>query len=262
MLRPPRIAVLALSLVISLAYAGRVQAQTSVAAAREGLSSQDASQIGLAIETLALSGSRDAVEPIAARIRAGLPPALLDTAIDALTVLARPEAGPILYELLTHRRPSVRVKAVQAILAARPSGAENALIAALQDLDPATRGAAALGLGQLRSRRATDALFLAFERNVPEAATALAQVVAANQVSRLLDFLGRASFDTMKPAISELLARSDVPERTKLDVLSRLGDLATGDVKAYLLEYIATIPPNDRSAVRRTAQEIANRIAN
>ena len=69
--------------------------------------------------------------PLEERIRKGLPPDLLEAAIVTLMALSQPEAGPVLYELSTHRRPDIRLRSIEAITATHPPGAETALIAAL-----------------------------------------------------------------------------------------------------------------------------------
>jgi len=145
-----------------LALAAPAEAQRArrgndaLATAVQHLEATDPAEVRGAIEALGILGDARAAEPIAARIRRGLPPELLDAAIDALTVLGRPEAGPVLFELASHRRPAVRLKAVLAIAATRPRGADRALTAALADSDPAVRGAAASGLAEsARAARST-----------------------------------------------------------------------------------------------------------
>src|SRR5262245_9315496 len=110
----------ALMLAPSPALAQRGRRNPEVDRAVAALASADEAEVRSAIESLGVLGDPRAVEPIAARIRRGLPLPLLEAALDALTVLARPEAGAIFFELARHRRPGIRLKAVQGIALSRP----------------------------------------------------------------------------------------------------------------------------------------------
>jgi HEAT repeat protein len=225
------------------------------------LESRDTDAIQEALEGLGLHGTADVVAPIAARIRRGLPPDLLELAVDTLAVTGREEAGPVLAALTTHRRPAIRIKAVQGVAALKPRGAEQNLAAALGDADAQVRAAAAIGLGQLGARSSVDRLFLALEHNVLEASTSIGQLASPAEVTRLLGYLGRLGFDVLTPALNEILARADVPERAKLDVVARLAELATSGAKIFLQDYVATLAPGAGGAVRRAAEDAAMRIA-
>lgn len=224
----------------------------------EQLGAQDPDQVRGAIEALGLLGDPRAVEPIAERIRRGLPPELLDVAIGTLTVLGRPEAGPVLFELASHRRAEVRLAAVQGIAAVQPRGADRALAQALTDSDAAVRSAAATGLGQIGATSALDQLFLALDRRVPEAATAIGQLARPAEVDRFLGYLGQLPFDLVTPALSEMLHRDELAERSRLTIVHRLTELATPEVRAFLEQLVGSLPEN--SQVRRAAEDALPRI--
>ncbi|MCS6799802.1 MAG: HEAT repeat domain-containing protein [Myxococcota bacterium] len=240
----------------------RAEPASPVAEAAALLASANPDELRLAFETLGASGSAAAVAPIADRIRQGLPAPLLEAALDALLALRRPEAGPVLFELVSHRRPAVRLRAVGAIVALRPPGADRALVAALADSDARVRSAAATGLGQLGARDSVETLFVALERGVYEAATSIGQLGGSEHVRRLLGLVGRVPFDVLTPALQEVIARRDVDERTKLDVIARIGELATPEARTFLREVVASLPagPGGRNAIRRAAEEAAARI--
>ncbi|MBX3248200.1 MAG: hypothetical protein KF901_13560 [Myxococcales bacterium] len=251
-------------LVLGLASAAEAQrraapggANARFAEAEEMLAAADADAIRMGLEILAEVGGARAVTPIAARIQRGLPPDVLASAIDTLSMLARPEAGPVLFELLSHRRAEVRAQAAQAIVAVRARGGDRALTAALSDANVEVRRAAAIGLGQLGARDAAPQLFVALERGLLEAAPALGQVVTPDDVDRVLTFLGRVPFDALFPAFDELFARRDIPERVKLAIIARLEGLATPEVKTYLTELADALPDG---AIRRAATAAAERI--
>ncbi len=176
----------------------------------------------------------------------------------ALTVLGKPEAGPVLFELLRHRRAEVRIASVDALVATRPRGAEAALIAALSDADSNVRSAAAVGLGQVGGEASIDALFHALDRNILEASTAIGQLAPPAAMERLVGYLGRVPFDALTPAFAELFARANVPERAKLQLIGRLEELATPEVKIYLADLAESFPPGN---LQRAAEEASIRIA-
>jgi HEAT repeat protein len=240
---------------------GARPAGPTVADAAAMLEARDEGTVRLGIETLGLTGSAEAVRPLAARVRRGLPPELLDLAVDTLVVLARPEAAEILTELAQHRRASVRLKAVTGLAQIRPRGVEGVLSRALDDGDPQVRAAAAVGLGQVGARASVDALFLALDRGVLEAATAIAQLATPPEIDRLLAYVGRLDLATLAPALVEIVARRDVPERKKLDVVARVAELATGEAKRFLGDLAASVPEGSGAAVRRAAEDAALRIA-
>lgn len=223
------------------------------------LGATDPSEIRGGLESLGLLGNARAVAPITARIRRGLPPELLAVAVDTLMILGRPEAGPVLVDLTRHRRADIRLKAVQAIVACRPRGADRVLIEALSDGDASVRAAAAEGLGTIGARSAVDALFHAMERHVPEAPLAIAAVANAADVDRFLGLLGRMPFAEVTPALSEMLHRPDLAASAKLAIVHRLSELATPEVRTFLEELVASpdgVPPN----VLRAAQDAIPRI--
>ena len=85
------------------------QTKSALENAKRLLASSKRQDVEAGIQSLGLLGTKEAVEPLAARIRAGLPPELLDAAVLTLMALSQPNAGPVLYELCAHRRPQVRL---------------------------------------------------------------------------------------------------------------------------------------------------------
>lgn len=224
------------------------------------LDSSNPDEVRMGIEAMGLLGSPGAVEPLSTRIRRGLPAELLVTAIDTLGILGRNEAGPILFELVSHRRPEVRLRAVQAIDTCRPRGAESALITALSDTSPPVRNAAAQTLGELRAASALDSLFLAFDHGVLEAGPAIAEVARPQDVARVLGYVGQHPFTTLRPMLLTLMTRTDLPAPRRLEAVGRVSELATAEARALLEEVVAGLAAND--PVRRAAADAANRISN
>ncbi|MEM9187858.1 MAG: HEAT repeat domain-containing protein [Myxococcota bacterium] len=233
------------------------QRRPSVNQVREMLGSDDPATVQQGIEAVGLSGNARMVPVLSDRVRRGLRADLLDVALDTLAVLGRPEAGPVLFELSVHRRPAVRRKAVEAIVACRPEGGARALTTALSDSDPGVRGLAAVGLGQLGGPADVDVLFLAFDRGVLEAGVAIGQLATGPAFERLTAYLGRVPFDSLTPAFTELLARPRVPQAAKLDVIGRIGELATPGARQFLEELVALFPDDRASGPLRDAAEAA-----
>ncbi|MGE0787091.1 MAG: HEAT repeat domain-containing protein [Sandaracinaceae bacterium] len=254
-----------------LAVAGLAFAAPALAQRRGGgpdlsgplaqLASTDQDEVRAGLEALGLSGSPRAVTPIVQRVERGLPPELLGVAVDTLMILGRPEAGPLLFDLMHHRRADIRLKAIQAILATLPPGHEGVLVTALGDSEPTVRAAAAEGLGSTGAVRSIDALFHALERGVPEAAMAIAALARPSDVDRMLALVGTMPFEALTPALSELLHRRDLADRSKVAIIHRLTELATPGVRSFLEDFVASLPPEDHSEVRRAAEEAIPRIA-
>lgn len=239
----------------------RAQPSTpSVSEALEQLESDNLATVRGAIEALGLSGSPRAVGAISTRIGRGLPTDVLALAVDTLMILGRPQAAPVLFRLTSHRRARIRAAAVRAIVACRPRGADRALIAALNDSDGTVRGAAAEGLGTLGARAAVDELFHAWDRQVPQAPTAIAQVAQPDDVERFLSYLGRTPFEQMRGPLTTILGRRDLASSARVEIIGQLTELATPGVREFLEEFLAGLPEGGSDPVRRAAEEGIRRL--
>jgi hypothetical protein len=270
-LLPPLIAastaaLVALALVAAPAFAKPAPKKTKVnpqvAQAKAFLDSGDHDQIETGIQALGLLGTADAVPPLVERIRAGLAPDLLDTAIVTLMALGQPAAAPVLFDLAAHRRPEVRLRSIEAIVALAPKGAEDVLRTALSDQNPQVRSAAALGLGEIKAVGSVEILFKALDHGNFEASTSIGKLVRGDQIPRMLDYLGKTPLQTLGPALGEVLQRKDIGERDKLAIVSRLQDVGTPEVKSYLgdLMHLAgeKLPPPVSRAIVQAMQEIVD----
>ncbi|MCC7540622.1 MAG: HEAT repeat domain-containing protein [Deltaproteobacteria bacterium] len=225
----------------------------------EALESQSVDDVRGAIEALGVSGEAAAVPHLASRIRRGLPPELLDAALDAITALARPTASEVLGQLLRHRRPDVRRRAVAAIIACRGDQAGALLARALDDSDATVRSSAAVGIAELRARGAMDALFLALERGVSEATVAIGRVGNEGEIERVLGYVGRVPLDVLTPGLHEALIRTDLSERSRLAVVQRMAELASPGVRQFFQTVVPALPPS-AGAIRRAIEEASARI--
>jgi HEAT repeat protein len=239
----------------------QAEAQVSLDKAAAMLESTDRETVANGIQNLGLLGKSAAVAPMLRRIRRGLPPDLLELAIMTLTALGHKDAGPMLFELAMHRRPLIRTRAVEAIAAVNPPGAESALVAALSDSDSQVRSAAATGLGEVGTKSSLDTLFHALDRGVMESAAAIGKLIPADRVDRLLGYLDRIPFRSLSPAFDQVLAREDVTEKAKLKVIAGLQDLATSEIKGYLVDFLGSAGESASPAIIRAVRSAVQLIA-
>ena len=234
----------------------------AVEQAKTLMSSGERDSIETGIQSLGLLGTADAVPPLVDRIRQGLPPELLDTAIVTLMALGQPTAAPVLFDLTAHRRPEVRLRAIEAIVSLAPKGAEEVLRKALSDQNPQVRSAAALGLGEIKAVGSVEILFKALDHGNFEASAAIGKLVKNDQIPRMLDYLGKTPLQSLGPALGEVLQRKDIGEKDKLAIVSRLQDVGTPEVKNYLgdLMHLAgdKLPQPVSRAIVQAMQEIVD----
>ncbi len=236
-------------------------AQLSLEEIAVRLSSADTHGIGAAIEAAAGLGSRDAAVMIGQRVRAGLPPRLLDAAIDTLMLLGEPSTAPVFVALAVHRRHSVRLRALQVLIALRPKDTERLLLRGLGDSNAAVRGAAAEGLGEIGAKSSVDTLFRAFDRGNAQAAAAIGRLCPAGDLPRVLAYVGRIPLTSLTPRFDALLARRDLGEAPKLQVVMQLHELGTAEARGTIEGLRARLPPDAPARLRRAIEDAVVRVA-
>jgi len=238
------------------------KAQVSLSDAVAALNANNHDQVEFGIQSIGMLGEAAGVEPLANRIRRGLPADLLELSIMTLLALGQPSAGPVLFELSMHRRSKIRALAIEAIAAVNPPGAEGVLVEALSDNNAEVRAKAAVGLGEIGASGSMDTLFRALDRGVLEASEAIGKVVTANRVTHLLEYLNKLPLHSLGPALITVLGRGDVTTKVKLAIVRRLEELSTPEVKNHLVDFLAkygeTAPKALVRAVRNTIQQIAD----
>lgn len=217
----------------------------------EDLATVDRTKVARALAELEALASARSVAPVQARIQEGLPPDLLVKAIDVLRASRSAGAGPVLVDLLGHRRAAIRAAAAAALgaLAARSAG--NPLIAALTDPDAQVRSASLVALGLIREVRAIGPVSAAVERGEDAAVVVLAQIARPTELARLVGYAKGRSFVVMRPAFDTLLARTDFPQRGKLDLIAKLGELRSPPVEEYLRDLLVKLPAGNKNAWMR-----------
>lgn len=237
---------------------GDARAEPSLEEVAIMLAASDAEEVRSALEAAAVLPAGEVVPLIDDRVRAGLPHALLDVALDTLLLLGDASATPLLLDLARHRRPEVRVRALEVLAQVSSPSAEQAALQALGDLEPNVRRAAAEVLAAVGTRAAFPALVRAFELGVEGAPRALGKTAGAADVDRLVMYFGKYPLATLTPMLEALFARRDIAEAEQLGVVNALAALATDDARAALNALLTTLPrgasPSLRRALSRAAQ--------
>lgn len=215
-----------------------------------------------AIDTLAALQGAEATRALAGLLESGLPDASTDRILERLAEKPRPELRDALEAVARHRRPGARVLALRAIAAAGVAdeklalSASKLLAAALSDSIATVRGTAASALGQRFERldrdaaktkakpapayeAVVDALLQAVAHGVPEAARAAGLAVPEAALPRLHEALRGLPLTATLDAYDAALARHTLSEAAKLDVLAKLGEIATPATKTFLQTLIA-----------------------
>jgi len=241
-----------------------------------------------AIDALgALTGS-EATKALGSLLSGGLPDAGTDRILERLVEHPRPATLDALEAVARHRRPGARVLALRAIAALGMNDGKLAvstsklLAGGLRDSDARVRGTAASALGQRFERLdreaqgsrgakpagaapkvyegVVDVLLLAVARGVPEAARAAGLAVPEATLPRLHEALRGLPLSATLDAYDAALARNTLSEAAKLDLIARLGEIATPATKTFLSTLIAKARFPLNSPLQRALIETEKRI--
>lgn len=237
--------------------AARVAADEQLRTAAAKLDGGEEASIRQALTTLADLGGDASARVVTARLQRGLPPQLIEAAIDTLVLLNRPASGAALLELTQHRRSHIRSRAIQALGALRQQSAQAALLYALDDPSPEVRGAAVEALGAVGNARAVPALIAAAERGMPGAWRAIGRVVGPADVKLVLQHALEGDVGPIRPALDALIARTDWSIGARARLLQQLSELGTPSVRKCLSDYRAS----DALATPRLQQAITDALA-
>lgn len=215
------------------------------------LSSSSEDEVRTALETAAMLPARDIVPMLDERVRAGLSRELLDVAIDSLLLLNERSAGPLLIDLAHHRRSEVRVRALELITKLKTSNGELALRAALGDVSPDVRKAAAHALAESGAHDSQAQLIKALELGVDGSARALGKLAKSDELPRLLPYVSKFPLPTITPMVESVLARKDLSEADKLRALESVAAVGGEDALESLSGLLASLPAEAPARVRR-----------
>jgi HEAT repeat protein len=224
------------------------------------LASPDLRTVLDAIGTLANAVDRRATQPLIQLLRLGPPDDITQGAIQALGAISDPASVDALIEYTRHRRSRVRRMAVESISQIRDPRVDDkvneALRNALRDSNDRVRSRAAIALGEHGDRGALEVLFLAWDRNVADAAIAIGKLGGVAEAQRLAGYLGRRQLSEILPGFDEFLRRADFPEAAKLDLVKKLEEIAGPDVKRFLTNFLASPPPGLPQKVKDEMQRV------
>lgn len=224
------------------------------------LQSTNADDVLSAIDAMTIIDDVAVVAPIVTMLRAGQPDAITDRGIEALRSLAQPTSLDCLAEFTHHRRAAVRRRAYAAIAAVHDPRTRALLEQGLRDSDRQVRGECADQLGRAGARASLPLLFRAFERGVIEAAAAIGRLGDPSSVERFDEHLGHAPLSVMLSGYEQYLARNDIDEDTKVEIVGRLGEVSGRTVREFLGQYMLTFSERDHSRLRTVVRDTLARI--
>jgi hypothetical protein len=202
-----------------------------------------------------------AARSVAKLLAGGRSDAVTERALDALSALAAADSAPLLVNFAQHRRPSVRVRALTAL--SRVAGTDRALrqvvADGLRDSAPEVRAAAARGLTTLRASEASPLLLRAFARGVPEAAATLGEIGDPSSLAGFSAQLTKQPLDAMLAGYAGYLARKDLPDAAKLEVVAQLEELSGPAVLRFLSR--VSLDPRSSPALKQASLRASARIA-
>jgi HEAT repeat protein len=224
------------------------------------LSSQNADELRMAIESAPSLGKAGVAPLLAERVRDGLPPDLLKSALEALVSVGDPRSGELFAEMAHHRRPQVRASALLALSMLRSPGAEAEVIKGLSDSDPEVRKAAAEALAQIGTKIALPNLFRALEHDVDGSAAAIGRLAEASTIPRVTAYFGRTSFVNLAPILDALFMRRALAESIRVDLAEAIIKHGTTEARAYLEGLAPRLPADTPPRLRKTVSEALSRM--
>jgi HEAT repeat protein len=155
------------------------------------LSSKDPDVVIEAIQILGASANTSAAAPLLDLLKKGPRSDITDSILFALSAIPSDEAVPALIEYMGHRRSDTRAAAIMALENKKGDTITRAIEYALRDSDRQVRATAAITLGIRGDVASVPILFMAFERDVPEAAIAIGRLGSEEDSKRMTHYRER-----------------------------------------------------------------------
>jgi HEAT repeat protein len=233
--------------------------RVNIAALTEKLKSSDPADLEAALAEAKSAGkAARAVAPVIEELLArGVSREVTLLALDALGEVGAESSSPALVLYCRHRDPDVRKRGLAALSRIGGTVATATVRAALSDPDAGVRGAAASGLGALKSRDAVQDLFLALDHEVLEAASSIGQVCSPDECEKLASKVSTLGLDVMTGAFDAILFRptSEIPDDEKLRVVERVKSLHTEEANKYLRDVASRLSAGSSPRVRQAIDQ-------
>lgn len=225
------------------------------------LQSQNVDEVVAAIAEVQRQGGPRASNALSDLLRSGTPDRVTSAALEALGALGHRSSIDLLSEYARHRRPEVRVIAIQSLAGISDARVEAVLINGLRDSNEQVRATAAQALGDGGYSDSVSVLFQAYERGVREACAAIGKLGDPDAADRLASYLGRGDLQTILEGLGEFLGRNDFDRDAKVRIVEQLLDLAGPEVRRFLVSQLAELSnlPRNRS-LREAMQEAIDQI--
>jgi len=204
----------------------------------------------------AAGGAAAALAPaIEELLKKGTTLSLAKSGLDALGAIGAVSSSAVIRPYLRHRNAELRRAAVRVLSNTKGAEALAAYREGLRNEDATVRGASAAALGNLGATDAVGDLFLALDRNVPEAAAAIGRLCAPTDCDKLVGKIGRVPFDVLSTGFDAILFRQKpLPEELVLRVVDRLRQLKTPEAAKFLADVASRWPAAGSKRVKQALE--------
>jgi hypothetical protein len=223
-------------------------------AALQKLASGDPAVVQSGIDALVEHGGPAAERALIERVTLGLPPSLIEPALQGLVKLKAKKSVPVLVELLEHRRALVRSEALRALSqldTRKPSPLQATFVAALGDPASEVSRAAAEGLGRIGTKAALPALWSAYDKGVTPAIASIAELAGPESVEALITRTQASGIETLEPVVSRMLARNALPPGAQVKLVRAIASTKSEGAHQYLLKWLERIKMQSQAQVKK-----------
>lgn len=258
-----RLATLTFALAIGLATTAAAQprggapkpkkVKVDVAAQKAALMSGDADKGKAAAAELGKTDDAAAHGVLLSALGTGLHPDAAAVALSSLAAAPRPGDLTTLARYVRARNPSVRAAAVRALGGHTDAGA--LILAALHDQEEPVRAAAAEAIVARKPKGAAEPLLALLDKGEAPAAKALAALADADLARVIGEHLGTAPDGVLATCLGAILVRPDFAnEAAKVQVVRTIAKLAGPEAITALGDYVDATPATPVKQSRREAE--------
>jgi hypothetical protein len=187
----------------------------------------------------------------------GLPADLAKIALGALSKVGQESSSRVIRPYLHHRQVELRREAVRALMGTKGQVAKDGLRRALSDRDAEVRGLAATGLGDLGAAEHVDALLVALDQGVHQAAASVGKLCSPEQCEGYASRTGKVTFEVMAAGFEPILFRDgkQMPDDQKIRIVERVRREDTEQAREFLRDVRARWPRKGSQAVKRALDQ-------